>query len=618
MSKPWMRVVGMVLLVSLAAGGAWAQQPGKSAQKATPAKGQAAKPQAPAAPLDGFDAFVAEVMKEWKVPGLAIGIVQDGKMIHAKGYGLRDVEKNLPVTSKTLFAIGSITKSFTVTLLGMLTEEGKFDWDKPVRDYLPDFRLHDAVATEHMTPRDLVTHRSGLPRHDLLWYGSTLTRRQMYERLRYLEPSRDFRSAYQYQNLMFMTAGYLAEQLTGRKWEELVRERIFAPLGMTESNFSVNDLQGAADSSRGYLKVKEEVKLVPYRNIDEMGPAGSINSNVEEMSRYLLLHLNKGKVGEKQLVAAAQLEQMQTPQMTIPGQIQFDELGHAAYGMGFVVTSYRGHKLVTHGGGIDGFISLLSFLPRKNIGVIILTNLSGNNPVNNILTRNIFDRLLGLEPVNWVARVKEQEQKARQAEEEAQKKAVAARKEGTRPSHPLADYAGEFEHPAYGTLKLTVHSEQLRLDYKGFSLPLQHYHYDIFEVSEDRPEIPLNKMKVQFLMNLQGDVDRVAIPLETGVKEIVLTRKAAQEMMQRAFLEKLVGQYVLGQMTATIELQGESKLTLTVPGQPTYELVPFKDTTFQIKGLAGFSVEFRRDASGAVTEAVFHQPNGTFVAQRKQ
>src|ERR1700733_11036066 len=177
--------------------------------------------------LDGFDAFANNELRDWKCDGFAIAIVQDGKVILSKGYGLRDVKKNLPVTEKTLFAIGSSTKSFTVTSLGVLVDQGKLDWDKPVRQYLPDFQLMDETVTERMTPRDLVTHRSGLPRHDLMWYAAPFTREEIYNRLRYLEPSKDFRASFQYQNLMFMTAGYLAGRVAGSSWESVVKSRIF-------------------------------------------------------------------------------------------------------------------------------------------------------------------------------------------------------------------------------------------------------------------------------------------------------------------------------------------------------------------------------------------------------
>src|SRR5271169_2254170 len=218
--------------------------------------------------LDGFDAFANKELRDWKCDGFAIAVVQDGKVILSKGYGLRDAKKNLPVTEKTQFAIGSSTKSFTVTSLGVLVDQGKLDWDKPVRDYLPDFRLWDQFATERMTSRDLVTHRSGLPRHDLMWYNSPFSRQELFERLRYLEPNKDFRTTFQYQNLMFMTAGLLAGHVAGTTWEQLVRKSIFEPLGMKSSNFSVTDSMKSADYSLGYQVANDIPVDMPFRNID--------------------------------------------------------------------------------------------------------------------------------------------------------------------------------------------------------------------------------------------------------------------------------------------------------------------------------------------------------------
>ncbi|MGH9776903.1 MAG: serine hydrolase [Candidatus Acidiferrales bacterium] len=581
---------------------------------------QAKKPATPvkaADPMAGFDAWVEQEMKKWTVPGLAVAVVKDGEVILLKGYGYRDVEKQLPVTPQTLFAIGSITKSFTVLDLATLVDEGKLEWDKPVREYLPEFRLYDQVASERMTPRDLVTHRSGLPRHDALWYNATFSRRDMVERLRHLEPSKDFRAVYQYQNLMFMTAGYLAERLTGKKWEEVTRERLLAPLGMTRSNFSVLESEKDADFAQPYQKAKEELKRVPFRVIDEMGPAGSINSSAEEMSRYLLMHMNKGKVGEKQMVSSANLTQMHTPQMVSGGAPPWPEQGYASYGMGLQVTAYRGNVLVNHGGAIDGFWAYLSFLPQKNIGVVALSN-RGGQPLPMIVHYQIYDRLLGAEPAPWSRRFKEQQEKSEAAEEEAKKKGYTPRVEGTQPSHKIEDYAGRYEHPGYGiaTVEKGEGEAALKLTFNRMTSPLRHFHYDVFEIPED-PLNPFEKTKVQFSMNSSGQIDRVLIPLEPNVKEIVFARMAEERMRERGFLEPLTGEYVLGAQTVSVTLQGDDTLILNVPGQRPYELAPRSGTTFDLKGLTGFSLEFKKDASGAVAELVFYQPNGTFVAKRK-
>jgi len=556
--------------------------------------------------LDGFDAFANLALRDWKCDGFAIAIVQDGKVILSKGYGLRDVKKNLPVTEKTLFAIGDATKSFTVTSLGVLVDQGKLDWDKPVRDYLPDFRLWDQFATERMTPRDLVTHRSGLPRHDLMWYSSPFSRQELFDRLRYLEPNKDFRTTFQYQNLMFMTAGFLAGHVAGITWEQLVHDVIFEPLGMTNSNFSVKDSQKSADFSQPYTVVNETAVDMPFRNIDSIGPAGSINSNIEDMTKYIMMHLAKGKG----VLSATNETQMMIPQMAISAPSPDKELGDLSYGMGFFVTSYRGHKFVHHGGNIDGFSALVAFLPQDNIGLVILTNQNGS-ALPAAVAYNVWDRLLGLDQIDWTARVKQRQAMTKASEQEAKQKGYTTQHTGTHPSHDLAEYAGEYEHSGYGVVKIEQAGGGLKLDYHGLGGALRHFHYDVFEVPKDDLN-PFSQEKVQFHSNLAGEIDSLGIPFESTLKDITFVRLGDRAMTQKTFLKPFTGDYQRGPITAVVALKGDTALTLTMPGQPIYNLAPVRGTKFNIKELNGYSVEFKGD------DMVFYQPNGTFSATRKK
>src|SRR6185369_1636063 len=301
--------------------------PAKTAKSKVSAKAAAN----PTPNLSDFDEYVKRTMQDWKVPGAAIAVIKDGKVILSKGYGLRDVKNNLPVTEQTLFPIASITKSFTVATLGTLATEGKLDWDKPVRDYLPDFRLYDEVLTSRVTPRDLVTHRTGLPRHDATWYRFGLTREEMYSRLRYLEPSRDLRREFQYNNLMFMTAGYLAGKLSGATWEDAVKARIFGPLGMKSSGFDFGEsFKTASDVAHPYRKDdKEEIHEAPiYEGDRALGPAGTIVSNLADLTQYLLMYLNHGKHENQQIISVGDIRQMVSPQMIIHGADLDPEIGY--------------------------------------------------------------------------------------------------------------------------------------------------------------------------------------------------------------------------------------------------------------------------------------------------
>lgn len=601
-------------VLGLAASPAAGQAPGK----ATPAKSVAKALEAPKKdPLAGFDEWVEAIRKEWKIPGVAIAIVKDGEVVLAKGYGLRNVKENLPVTSDTLFAIGSNTKAFTAAGLAILVDEGKLDWDKPIREYIPSFKMWDDYVTEHMTARDLVTHRSGLPRHDLLWYGSSLSRSEMVDRLRYLEPSRGFRDRYQYQNLMFMTAGYLIEKISGQTWDEFIRQRFFEPMEMKNSATSVRVMSGAADASLPYTEQKDEIKAIPYRNIDAVGPAGSINSSARELAAWLVVQMNKGKYKDRQIIGEVQLRITQSPQTVVPpapAAPQYDELFHPMYAMGWMVATYRGRPVQMHGGAIDGFLSQVAMLPREKIGVVVLTNCTPNR-LYDVITYQVFDRFLGLDPVDWNKRKREETIKAKEAQEKAKTDSEAARKKDTTPTHALADFTGKYEHSGYGTLRISEASGVLQAGFNTLLSPLRHYHYDVFEATDEQ----MQGMKFAFAMDAKGSIDRVTVPLQGGVSDIIFTRVPEGKKLDRATLDRLTGEYQLtiAPQAAKVWLRDDT-LMLTVPGQRDYELVQKQGFEFELRPLKGFSVEFKFGATGGpALEMVFAQPNGVFTAKRK-
>lgn len=567
--------------------------------------------------LADFDALVTKAMADSNVPGMSVAIVRDGKVIYAKGFGYRDVERKLPVTTDTIFAIGSISKSFTSLIFGTLNDEGKVDWDKPVRTYLPAFQIDDPVATDRATPRDLLSHRSGLARYDLIWYSSNFSREDLVSRLQYLKSDREFRSGYEYNNLMITTVGYLEGRVANSSWEDLVRSRIFEPLGMQRSNFSVTDSQKSSDFSQPYGLKKDIVSKVPFKIVDAIGPAGSINSSINDMSRYLIFQLGDGTYNGKRIVSQNNLKLVHTGQTAMGGLPEFftqNGLGPMTYAMGWVDTTYRGHHMVWHNGGIDGFYSLLTMLPEDKIGVVVLSNLLGNHALEPV-AYSAFDRLLGLSLDPWLDRYKALDDKAKKAEAEAKKSKVSTAKTGTQPSHPLADFAGEYSNPGLGTVKITQNGQELALAFNQLEpYPFVRVHYDIFEVPEESDSIAAGT-KGQFLTNWNGDIDRLSIPLEAALKEDIVFKRVAQKL-SRETLQTLVGDYSLEDASAHVALVGDS-LTLTIPNQPSYDLLPTHGLIFDIKGLNGFSAEFKKDASGKITEMLIIQPGGATVAKKK-
>ncbi len=478
--------------------------------------------------LHDLETQVRMVMAEWKVPGLALLVLKEDEVLLSQGFGKRNVAADLPVTPRTLFPIGSSSKAFTAAAIAMLVEEGKLEWDKPVRHYMPIFKLHDPFASERMTPRDLLTHRSGLPRHEIMWYNALFTRKEMVERLQYLEPNVDFRVVFQYQNLMYATAGYLIECVTGQTWEEFVAERIFKPLGMTSSNTSVHDSQQTDDYALPYAEEEGEVKEIPfYDRVQATGPAGSINSNLEDIAHWLRFQLNNGKHGERQLLAAEQLAQTHTPQTLIPASpiLNFQESSTSSYGMGWEIGAYRGHRMLQHGGAINGFAAQVVLLPDDQAAVAVFTNLGGSLAPY-AAAFYACDYLLAAEAPDWNGRWKEELAKlkalgAQQAAELAQ----IERGPDAPPSHPLEAYTGTYAHPGYGVAEVTLHDGPLHLTYNDVTAPLIHFHYDLFEMFI---KLAQYKAKVSFTTGESGAIESLAANLEPAVKAIVFTRVASE------------------------------------------------------------------------------------------
>jgi CubicO group peptidase (beta-lactamase class C family) len=566
--------------------------------------------------LTDFDAFVEEQLKKWNTPGAAITVVHNGKVILQRGYGLRDKEKKLPMTAQTLQPIASVTKSFTVASLATLVRDGKLSWDKPVREYLPDFKMHSDYATMNVTPRDMVTHRTGLPRHDWSWFNATASREELYKRIPYLELSAAPRAAWQYNNFMYMTAGYMGGRIAGSDWETLVRNNLFTPLGMRASNFTIEDLLKSPDHGTGYLWDDKEVpQPIPYRGLTAMGPTGSINSNVEDMARYLQMYLNRGQFEGKTILNTSDIVDMTNPQMVMADARTFEEISSTQYGMGFFLTHYRGERLVHHGGNMPGSSSLMSFLPQKGVGVFTTVNLSGSS-LPSILSYAVYDRLLGMKPIDWSARFWERKEKSKQSEEAAKKQNLVPRKLNTKPAHALDEYVGEYEHTGYGVMTVAREGNDLRASYNGLASPLKHFHFEVFEAPENKLN-ELSKTKVEFVTNIEGDVSALRVATEPSVKPTEFGRMPDRALKDPAVLKNFAGEYELGPNKIAFTLRSDNVLTLSIPGQPVRELVGLRGRKFSVKGLNGYTIDFVTDAAGKTTQAAFYQPNGNFVAVKK-
>ena len=567
-----------------------------------------------------------KVLKDWKAVGFAVAVVNRNKVIYSKGFGYRDYAKKIPVTTNTLFAIGSCTKAFTASLIGMLDNNKVVDIDKPAHNYLPDLAFYNNGMTDNITLRDMMCHRTGLPRHDYSWYlFSTSSRDSLVKRIQYMEPTGGVRDKWQYNNFMFMLQGVIAEKLTGQKWEQNIRSKILTPLNMTRTNFSVLDMAKDSDASLGYyIKNDSIIKKINYYNIDAMGPAGSINSSVNEMSHWVITWIEGGKFNGKEIIPSSFREQAISSQMVIgaafPEQ-DVPDVFFSNYGFGWSLVSYRGHYRVEHGGNIDGFSASTCFFPTDSIGIIVLTNQNGS-AVPSIVRNLIADKVLNLPYIDWSVNRKKVVDKAKAAALELKKNSTSMRKPGTKPSHPLKDYEGAFVNPGYGTMEIFENDDSLFARTSTKIFWLRHYNYDVFEPFEKDPEEGIDtsdagQLKIQFNMDVNGTIQSALMALEPALKPIEFNKKEKEVALTAEMLQKYVGEYELGAGTARVYIKSNT-LYLFVAGQPEYELASLGSDKFTIKSLTGYSLQFQKDEKNEIVSVSFIQPNGTFKASKKK
>jgi CubicO group peptidase (beta-lactamase class C family) len=557
--------------------------------------GQAAPDPALAKKLAAFDAAMPKLVKDWNCPGIGVGIVVKGELVFAKGYGYRDLGQKLPFTTKTAVPIASNTKLFTAVAAGLLVEDGKLDWDKPVRQFVPGIRFYNDALDATITIRDMLSHRTGITRHDTIWYKSDFTRQELFERLRYLEPSQPPRSIFLYNNMMYAGAGRVVELLSGKSWEDFVRERIFTPLGMTSSTFSIDEMVKQPEHGVPFTERRDSFELYPipyYREAVGIGPAGAINSNLEDMSRWLTALMSEGKLEGRQAIPAGVLKATLSPAIALANsQLEsrgWGELLNQVYGTGRWTASYRGHLIAYHGGDINGFHSQVGVMPADGIGVIVLVIGDHCAPLYNYVSYNVYERLLGLDETPWSARGLEIRLKGKEAGKQARAKAGSGRVEGTKPSHPLDDYTGEYEHPAYGVLTVSRKDEELVFDFHKIRLPLRHFHYDRFDTPDDEQD---GQWSVNFGTSALGEVDKAQMSLDEA--EAVFLRRVPAVLSSVETLRQYAGRY----QTPTgasfeVVLKQEGTLGLAFAGQPFRPLVPWKPHRFRVKEFSDVVVEF--------------------------
>jgi CubicO group peptidase (beta-lactamase class C family) len=449
-----------------------------------------AAPSAAQAPSD-LDVFVTRAMQTFEVPGIGLAIVKDGAVVVAKGYGVKRLGEAAPVNASTLFGIASNTKIFTATALGLLVEEGKIEWDAPVIRYLPWFQMWDPYVTRELTVRDLLVHRSGLGlgAGDLLWWPpSTYDRKQIARRLRFIRPATSFRSAYAYDNVLYLVAGEVIEAVSGRRWEDFVEERILAKVGMTASNVTHSAAAGGGNVATPHARVEGVVRPVQPFASDNTNPAGGINSNARDMAKWMLVRLADGELPDgSRLFSEATAKELTTLVTPIPittpePELSAQKMGFNGYALGLRVQDYRGHKVVTHTGGLPGYVSRVTLVPELGLGVTVLTNQESGDAFNAI-TYRVLDHYLGVEPTDWVAAYATVRARLERRVAEAEQSGRASRDTSSRPSLPLEGYAGTYRDAWYGDIEITKEDERLVIRFShtpSLVGELEHWQYDTF------------------------------------------------------------------------------------------------------------------------------------------
>lgn len=480
-----------------------------------------------------------EQLPLWNQPSMAIGVVKDGQVILSEAVGYADIESGKLANDDTLYQIGSCSKAFTAAAAAILVDRGLLEWDKPVHDYMPWIKFKDEYTTMHATTRDMLCHRTGIPRHDAYWIDGPCTRKDMVENLRNMQPCWPFRTTWCYQNTCFVAVGMLIEALSGMTWEEFVKKEIFEPLGMNRSTFYVDAISQDANHATPY-EPKDPVDFsgirpCPFLKSDRedmaagvgapYGPAGSIMSTIGDMCKWVQFNLNNGKVGDQQIISEESMKELHKPNMLMdaPLIMACDEIDFPAYGMGWFTETFRGHTMVEHGGNINGFTALVTMVPDQNLGIVNLVNF--NNSFNTYATAySVIDQVLGIEDGNWHVRFRDFVKELLKASPEGIKALNGEQIEGTVPSRSLETYAGTFRNACYGDIVITCADGKLYFEYNKCKSPCKHFHYDTFQI--DDVQALFSGMNYTFMTDKFGKVSSLefGIVLNPAAKDEVFTR----------------------------------------------------------------------------------------------
>ncbi|MGK0364173.1 MAG: CubicO group peptidase (beta-lactamase class C family), partial [Saprospiraceae bacterium] len=443
--------------------------------------------------LAGFDNYMTKVLADWNEPGAGVAVVYKGELVYAKGFGYRDYGKKLPVTENTLFQIASNTKLFTAVAAGMLVEENILKWDKPIKESVPELEFYNSFLNNNVTLRDMLGHKTGISRHDMIWFQSDFSRKELFEKIKYLEPSVPLRQDFLYNNLMYSAVGYSIELKTGKTWEQYITDKILTPLEMPNTIFSIAEMQKSSDYGVPYNEKRDTTLLykIPLKEDGaSVGPAGSMITNLDDLSHWVIAMMNEGKYKNKEVIPNAVIKETMKPGIAFRNA-QLEEKGYrerlnSTYGMARGIEVYKGHVVTSHGGAMPGFHSQVMMLPYDEIGIITFSiGDQGSTLGNTVICYNLVDRLLGLEQTDWNDRLLTDYKEAKKLTREGRGLAGFDNIENTSPTHDIEDYLGAYSSAAYGDFKVESENDSLYFNFRRTTLPMTHYHYNRFDTPDD-------------------------------------------------------------------------------------------------------------------------------------
>jgi len=566
--------------------------------------------------LKGLDSELEKVLKKLEEPGFAIAIVENDQILYSKGFGYRDYENKIKVDSNTLFAIGSATKSFTSSLLGVLREDEKLDFEDSPIDHINELRFYNSQMNDVISIKDMMSHRTGLPRHDASWYFfPTFSKDSLVSRVKHHKPFTSVRNQWWYNNFMFMLQGVIAERITNKTWSKNIKEMIFDPLGMTRSNTSIAELENSENAAFGY---SQDFKKMDYYKIAGMGPAGSINSSVNEMSKWLITWINKGEYKGRKILPPNYTEEAISSQSVVVANLPDEDnpgLHLTNYGYGWFLSSYKGHYRVEHGGNIDGFSTSAAFYPSDKVGIIVLSNQNASNTPS--IVRNIIsDRMLDVKKTDWLKYHFDKLKEAELIQKELDKNEDSDKIKGTNPSRSMNEYEGEYTNLGYGTFDISMKNDSLFMKIPNKTFWLSHHHYDTFLPYElKNGKVNLEDESVIFITfsaGQLGEIKKLSTGLEPAIEEpIYFDRKIKTIEIETSELDKYVGDFKFMKNMCKTYLK-DDVLYVFIAGQPEHKLNPIGKHLFSFEKLEGYKVKFDVSKNEKVTHISFIQPNGTF------